>query len=311
MSQNTHWTSADIPNLTGKVAIVTGANSGIGYETAVELARKDASVIMTARTLEKGNAAVDALRRTVHEADVEVIVLDLADLASVRAFAEAFRQKYTRLDILCNNAGVMAIPYQTSADGFEMQFATNHLGHFALTGLLLDTLLNTPGARVVTVSSNLHRSGQIDFDTLDNATNYSPATAYSRSKIANLLFTYELQRRLERRQADVISVAAHPGYAATNLQFVGPQMMGSRLRASLMTLGNNLLAQNAAMGALPTLYAATASDVHGGDYFGPNGFMHMRGYPVKEQSSKDSHDSQLAARLWEVSEKMAMVHYGI
>lgn len=309
MATNTQWTSDDIPNLTGKVAVVTGANSGIGYEAAVALARKDATVIMTARTSEKGEAAANTLRSTVHNTDVEVMLLDLADLSSVQRFADSFKQKYQRLDILCNNAGVMAIPFQKSVDGYEMQFATNHLGHFALTGHLLDTLLNTHRARVVNVSSGLHRSGQMDFNTLDNGNNYSPGSAYSRSKLANLLFAYELQRRLEARQADVISVGAHPGYAATNLQFVGPQQAGSRLRENIMGLMNRVLAQSAVMGALPTLYAATAEDVRGGEFYGPNGFMAMRGYPTKEKSSNDSYDLQLAARLWQVSEEMTKVNY--
>lgn len=266
-----NWTVENIPDLNGKTVIVTGANSGIGYETALAMARKGAQVVMACRNVQKGETAAAAIRGEVSKPLIEVMPLDLADQASVRAFAIAFTQKYSHLHILYNNAGVMAIPYAKSVDGFEMQFASNHLGHFALTGLLLDTLLNTPKARVVNTSSILHKSGKFDFANLNSDVGYTPGEAYSRSKMANLLFTYELQRKLEAVKADVISVAAHPGYSATNLQFVGPQLEGSAFRARMAGWMNRIMAQSAYMGSLPNLYAGIASDVKGGDYIGPHG----------------------------------------
>jgi hypothetical protein len=203
----------------------------------------------------------------------------------------------------------MALPYRKTADGFEMQFGTNHLGHFALTGLLLDRLLATPGARVVTVSSGAHRMGNIRFDDLQWERGYGKWRAYGQSKLANLLFTYELQRRLDAQSAPLIAVACHPGYAATNLQFAGPRMEGASFMESLSALSNDYFAQNAAMGALPTLYAATAADVRGGDYIGPDGFAELWGHPRKVQSNRRAHDRDLARRLWEISESLTGVRY--
>ena len=304
-----NWTVENVPDFNGKTVIVTGANSGIGYETALAMARKGAQVVMACRNIQKGETAAAAIRGEVSKPLIEVMPLDLADLASVRAFAAAFGQKYSHLHILYNNAGVMAIPYAKSVDGFEMQFASNHLGHFALTGLLLDTLLGTPKARVVNTSSILHKSGKFDFANLSSDVGYTPGAAYSRSKMANLLFTYELQRKLEAIKADVISVAAHPGYSATNLQFVGPQLEGSAFRARMAGWMNNILAQSAYMGSLPNLYAGVAPDVQGGDYIGPAGLMEMRGYPTKVRSVESSYDRALAAKLWQVSEDLTNVHY--
>jgi NAD(P)-dependent dehydrogenase (short-subunit alcohol dehydrogenase family) len=227
----------------------------------------------------------------------------------VRSFAAAFLEKHPQLDVLCNNAGVMALPYRKTADGFEMQFGTNHLGHFALTGLLIERLLATPQSRVVNVSSTAHRIGQMNFDDLNGEKSYGKWRAYGQSKLANLLFTYELQRRLEAAKAGTIAVACHPGYAATNLQAAGARMEGSSLMESIMDLGNRLFSQSAAMGALPTVYAATAPAVRGGDYVGPDGFMENWGSPKKVQSNARSHERSDAARLWEISEKLTGVRF--
>jgi NAD(P)-dependent dehydrogenase (short-subunit alcohol dehydrogenase family) len=306
---NRNWTAADLPDLSGKTIIVTGANSGIGYEAALEFARHRAAVILACRSVDKASTALAQIKSASPDAAVEAMELDLASLSSVRAFADAFKKNHDRLHILCNNAGVMAIPYRRTADGFEMQMGTNHFGHFALTGLLFDLLLATDHARVVTVSSGAHRMGSIRFDDLNWQHGYRRWLAYGQSKLANLLFCMELQRRLEKARARMISVACHPGYAATNLQAAGPRMAGSSMMESLMGVANSLFAQSAVMGALPTLYAATSPEVRGGDYIGPGGFAEMWGTPVKVGRSSAASDASAAARLWEVSEQLTGVHY--
>ena len=311
MTATHRWTSEDMPELTGKIAIVTGANSGLGLEVSRALARKGAHVVLACRNLEKAGAAKADLERALPAASLEVMALDLADLASIRRFALAFSQQHPGLHILCNNAGVMAIPYRQTVDGFEMQFGVNHLGHFALTGLLIETILKTSEARIVTVSSMLHRAGRIDFDNLNGQKSYDKRAAYNQSKLANLLFAYELQRKFDACRAGALSVAAHPGYAATNLQFAGPEMAGSGWQKRAMALSNRLFAQNAAMGAWPILYAAVAPNVRGGDYFGPGNFMGMRGYPARVRSSEMSYNAALAQRLWSVSEALTGVHYEV
>jgi NAD(P)-dependent dehydrogenase (short-subunit alcohol dehydrogenase family) len=305
----TQWTHNDIPNQSGKLAVITGSNSGIGYEAALALAGKGAHVILAVRSAEKGQAAATAIRRAHPGAQAEAMALDLSSLASVRQFAETFLARYATLPLLIDNAGVMALPYSRTADGFEMQFGTNHLGHFALTGLLMPAILAAPGARVVVVSSGVHISGAIDFDNLDGAKSYRPWRAYSQSKLANLLFAYELQRRFTAAGAGAIAVGCHPGWAATNLQAAGPRMNGSRFGELISQLANRLFAQSAAMGALPTLYAATAADVNGCDYIGPVGLFGLRGAPGKVKSSPRSYDPALAARLWRVSEQMTGVRF--
>jgi len=235
--------------------------------------------------------------------------LDLADLGSIRRFVAAARAACPALHVLCNNAGVMAIPRRTTRDGFEMQFGTNHLGHFALTGLLLERLLATPGARVVTVSSGAHKFGVMHWNDLQGERRYGSWRAYVQSMLANLLFTYELQRRLATAHAELISVACHPGYAATNLQIAGPRMQGSSIGEAVWGFANRLLAQSAAMGALPTLYAATAPDVQGGDYIGPDGLGEQWGHPKKVRSNARSHDPEAQRRLWEISEQLVGVRY--
>ena len=305
------WTADDMADLSGKTIVVTGGNSGIGYEAALEFARKRADVIIACRDSGKARTAAAQISASSPGARVEVMELDLSNLASVRSFADAFHRGRPALHVLCNNAGVMAIPYRQTVDGFEMQFGTNHLGHFALTGLLLDRLLATDGARVVNVSSGAHRMGKIRFDDLQWHNGYRKWMAYGQSKLANLLFTFELQRRADAAGAKLVSVACHPGYAATNLQAAGPRMQGSTMLESLFSLGNSLFAQSAAMGALPTEYAAVAPDVHGGDYIGPDGIGEMWGHPVKVGCSAAARDTAAGARLWEMSEQLTKVHYAL
>jgi hypothetical protein len=303
------WTADDIPSQTGKTFIITGANSGIGYEAALQLAGKEARVVLACRDQAKGQSALDAIRAAHPSASLAVMELDLAELKSIRRCADAARAAYPALHGLVNNAGVMAIPYRKTADGFEMQFGTNHLGHFALTGMLLELLLATPGARVVSVSSNAHKFGAMRWDDLQRQRSYGKWLAYAQSKLANLLFAFELQRRLAAAGAGAISVACHPGYAATNLQAAGPRMQGSTIAETVMEVANRLFAQSAAMGALPTLYAATAADVQGGDYIGPDRFGEQWGYPHKVQSNARARDLEAQRRLWEISERLTGVHY--
>lgn len=309
MSKNGRWTDENIPDLSGKTAVVTGANSGLGFETTRALARKGAHVVLAVRDPSKGAAAVERLQDELPGTSLAVIELDLASLSSIRAFSERYIKQYPALDLLINNAGVMAIPYRETADGFEMQFGVNHLGHFALTGMLLPHLLNASAARVVTVSSALHRRGKPNFEAANGQESYEKRDAYSRSKLANLLFAYELQRKLAACGTDAISVAAHPGYAATNLQLAGPRMEGTRYLNVAMALSNRFFAQSASRGALPILFAATDPGVQGGDYIGPGGLMEMRGYPKKVASSDASHDPETAAKLWALSENQTRVSF--
>jgi NAD(P)-dependent dehydrogenase (short-subunit alcohol dehydrogenase family) len=305
------WTAKDLPGLSGKLIVVTGGNSGIGFHAAREFARTGASVVLACRSIEKARTAAAEIIAAHPQALVDVMELDLASLESVRNFARRFGAKHRNLHVLCNNAGVMALPYRRTADGFEMQFGTNHLGHFALTGLLLETLLRTEGARVVTVSSSAHRMGRINFDDLQSQRFYSEWLAYGQSKLANLLFTFELQRRAERAGVSLISVACHPGYAATNLQAVGPRMQGFWMMEMAMGFANLLFAQSAAMGALPLLYAAAAPDVTGGDYIGPDGLGEFRGYPTKVSCSAAARDPTAAQRLWDLSEQLSGLHLSL
>jgi len=311
MPDKTAWTADDMPDLSSKTIVVTGGNSGIGYEAALEFARKRAEVILACRDLGKARTAAAQITASSSGAKVSVMELDLANLSSVRGFSEAFHLEHPALHVLVNNAGVMAIPYRQTADGFEMQFGTNHLGHFALTGLLLDRIVASEGARVVNVSSGAHRFGSIHFDDLQWKQNYRKWRAYGQSKLANLLFTFELQRRADAAGKKLLSVACHPGYAATNLQAVGPKMSGSSMAEYLMDLGNRAFAQSAAMGALPTEYAAVAADVHGGDYIGPDGVGEFWGHPKRVPYSAAAKDTAAAAKLWEVSEQLTNVHYAL
>jgi NAD(P)-dependent dehydrogenase (short-subunit alcohol dehydrogenase family) len=302
------WSEADVPDQSGRVVVVTGANTGIGYHAAAVLAYRGAHVVLAVRNLEKGNAALARIVAASPHADVTLQALDLSSLDSVRAAADALRTAYPRIDLLINNAGVMWTPKQVTADGFEMQFGTNHLGHFALTGLVLDHLLPVRGSRVVTVSSQGHRfRASIHFDDLQWERHYDRIAAYGQSKLANLLFTYELQRRLEARpEAKTIAVAAHPGGSNTELTRNLPAI----IRPAAAVLGP-MLFQSPAMGALPTLRAATDPAVQGGQYYGPDGLGEQRGHPKLVQSSAQSHDEDLQRRLWTVSEELTGVSFGV
>jgi len=303
------WTAADLPDLSGKTLLVTGANSGLGYETAKALAGAGGEVVLACRDENRGREAADRIRGAHRDARVEVRTLDLASLEAIRAFAEAWGER--PLDVLVNNAGVMALPLRRTADGFEMQLGTNHLGHFALTGRLLRRLLARSGSRVVTVSSSMHKIGRMRWDDLQSERSYGKWRAYAQSKLANLLFAYELQRRLDAAGRDALSLAAHPGYAATNLQTTGPRMEGSTVMERISLLGNRLFSQTAEMGALPTVYAAGALGVKGGDYFGPDGFQEARGHPTRVESNARSHDGADQLKLWETSEDLTGVRYGL
>ncbi|TDU26631.1 NAD(P)-dependent dehydrogenase (short-subunit alcohol dehydrogenase family) [Panacagrimonas perspica] len=307
----TNWDTRQIPSQVGRVAVVTGASSGLGLETAVALAGAGAKVVMACRNPAKAADALAQVKRRRPNADAELMALDLADLASVRRFASEFASRHSRLDLLINNAGVMAVPFQKTADGFEMQIGTNHFGHFALTGLLLEKLVATKDSRIVNLASLAHRwtRGMNLEDPNFERARYNKWDAYGKSKLANLLFTFELVRRLQASAANVVVAAAHPGYSSTNLQFVGPQQAKSSFGSALMKIGNSLFGQSAAMGALPTLYAATAPDVGTGDYYGPGGFQQIGGYPVKVGCRKAARDVQTAAQLWTVSEKLTSVKY--
>ncbi|MGD9899988.1 MAG: SDR family NAD(P)-dependent oxidoreductase [Calditrichaceae bacterium] len=294
------WDSTNIPDQKGRVAIVTGSSSGIGYEAARVLAEKNATVIIAVRNLQKGKAAANKITAIRESADIKIMELDLANLKSVRKFAESFKKEFSQLDLLINNAGVMIPPYAITTDGFELQMGTNHFGHFALTGLLMDMLKSTKNARIVNVSSAAHRYGKIDFNDLNwEKRRYKSWVAYGDSKIANLYFTYELQRRLDAQQSDVTVAAAHPGWTATELQ----------RHNKLFIFLNQFFAQGIEMGALPTLYAATAPDVKGANYFGPSGIMEWKGYPKKVKSNPLSYDNKIAAKLWEFSEDLTGVKY--
>jgi NAD(P)-dependent dehydrogenase (short-subunit alcohol dehydrogenase family) len=300
MSVQKNWSFQDIPNLSGRVAIVTGANSGIGFEMSRALAGKGAEVIMACRSMQRGEDALQKILEEQPGANITLIQLDLADLSSVRRFVEVFKQRARALHILINNAGVMGIPKrQETADGFEMQFGTNHLGHFALSGLLMEIILKTPSARMVTVSSFVHRTARIDFDNLNGGRTYRSMRSYGQSKLANLLFMLELQRHFDAFASHVLSVGAHPGWTATNLQ---------RYTGVLRFL-NPFFGQSPQMGALPTLYAATAPGVQGGSYFGPDRFFENRGHPAEAHLSAKARDAQTAAQLWQVSENLTGVRF--
>ncbi|MEU1144319.1 oxidoreductase [Streptomyces sp. NPDC005863] len=300
------WTASDIPDQSGRTAVVTGANSGLGYVTARELARRGARVILACRSEERGSAAVARMLTEVPGAHVEFGRLDLGDLASVRAFAAAYEK--TRLDLLINNAGVMALPFRRTVDGFETQFGVNHLGHFALTGLLLPRLLEQSGARIVTVSSGLHALGNIDIRDLNSERKYGRWLAYGRSKTANLLFTHELARRLVASGSDTVAAAAHPGYASTNLQSAGPRMEGRRAAERVAALGNRIFAQSAEAGAVPILYAATAPGVRPDWFTGPRG-LGFRGGAGPSWRAAWTRSDVAGERLWAASEGLTGVRY--
>lgn len=297
-----------IPDQTGRTALVTGANSGLGLQTTIRLARAGAHVLMACRNPDKAAAALEEVRAKAPGSTVKIVRLDLASLASVREAAEKVRTQHDTLDLLINNAGVMAIPRSTTEDGFETQFGTNHLGHFALTGLLLDLVTSTPQSRVVTVSSNAHRMGRMRFDDLMGERRYQQWLAYGQSKLANLLFTFELQRRLTATGSATIAVAAHPGYAATHLQTTGRGITSGPALA-MNNLANRIMAQSDVMGALPTLLAATSADAIAGGYYGPRGLFENRGMPKQVVPNRRARSASDARELWTRSERLTGVKY--
>jgi NAD(P)-dependent dehydrogenase (short-subunit alcohol dehydrogenase family) len=299
------WDKRNIPDLSGKVIIVTGGNSGLGYESVKAFAEKGAQVILASRSVSGGERARASILKELPGANIDVMTLDLVDLESVKDFSQKFMDKYDRLDVLMNNAGIMTTPYFRTKDGFEGQMGTNHFGHFALTAHLMDLIKVTKGARVVNVSSNAHKAGTMDFDNLlfEEGKGYSPMKAYGRSKLSNLLFTYELQRWFDKNGTEAIAVAAHPGFSETNLIRYIDKKVVYRIFKPLVSL----MAQSAAMGALPQIRAAVDPDVIGGEYYGPSGMGEMKGYPVRVKSNGKTHDMEGARKLWQVSEELTGV----
>jgi len=306
---DTNWTIENISDLSGKVMVVTGGNSGLGYESVKAFAMKGAEVVLASRSMKKGEEARAEILKDVPRAIINVMELDLGDLESIRQFASEFKKAHKRLDVLLNNAGIMMTPYFTTKDGFEAQLGTNHLGHFALTGLLIDLILKTKGARIVNVSSGAHKNGEMDFDNLqfEDGKGYKSMKAYGRSKLSNLLFTYELQRKLEAAKKETISVAAHPGVAMTNLA----RHMEDKLLFKILAPVFKRLAQDQAMGALPQIRASVDPEVKGSEYYGPNGKREWKGFPVLVPSNEASHNLGDAASLWEESEKLTGVKFDL
>ena len=300
-----NWTVENIPDLSGKIIVVTGGNSGLGFESVKAFASKGAEVVLASRSMEKGEVAREEILKTVPSGKILVMQLDLGDLDSIKNFVSAFKHNYKKLNVLLNNAGIMTTPYFTTKDGFEGQLGTNHLGHFALTGLLVDLLLKTEGARIVNVSSGAHKRGEMDFHNLmfENGQDYSPMKAYGRSKLSNLLFTYELQRKLEAAKRDTIATAAHPGIAMTNLA----RHLEGKFLFKIMSPLFKMMAQDQAMGALPQIRASVDPEVKGSEYYGPDGKREFKGYPVVVPSNEASHNTGDAAKLWEESEKLTGV----
>ncbi|MGE4287832.1 MAG: oxidoreductase [Salinivirgaceae bacterium] len=297
-----NWTTESIPDLTGKIIIVTGANSGLGLEATGQLSRKGATLIMAVRNPDNGRLAMDEIKAQHPKARLDLMKLDLADLESVHNFAREFQQKYSQLDVLINNAGVMFPPKrEPSKQGFEIQFAVNHLGHFALTGLLLKTLIASPGSRVVNQSSMAHKMmGDIHFSDLQGEKSYQKMKYYAQSKLANLLFTYELDRQFKANNINAIATASHPGLSATNL---------FRSSGALVGFFSSLIGQKASWGALPVLRAATEEALSGSEFFGPRGWFEISGHPVRVKSTTKSHDAEMARKLWKVSEELTGVHF--
>jgi NAD(P)-dependent dehydrogenase (short-subunit alcohol dehydrogenase family) len=305
------WKASDMPDLTGKIAVVTGGNSGIGFFTCLELARKGAHVVLAARNKERGLDALEKIKLKIPSANLQFMKLDLANIELIKHFADTFTEEYERLDILVNNAGVMALPLRRTAQGFEMQFGTNHLGHFALTALLFNIIERTPGSRIVNVSSLMHKFGKINFDDLNWEKSYSKWQAYGQSKLANLLFSLELNRRLRAAGKQTGVMTSHPGYAATKLQVRAGEMEGSKMNVRANNLMNALFAQPASKGALPSLYAATCENAISGKFYGPSGLGSVRGYPREEKINPLLTNPDVAKRLWEKSEKLIGMRFGV
>lgn len=304
------WSQHNIPNLAGKIIVITGANSGLGLESSRILASKGATVVMTARNMTKGQAAFDDIMQDQPTASLDLMQLDVGDLDAVQAFADAFKAKYDRLDILLNNAGVMAIPRQETVDGFEMQLGINHLGHFALTGHLLDIITQTPNARIHNVSSSAHYMGKINFDDLMSEKSYSRWAAYGQSKLANVYFSNELHNRLRGAGYNTIVNSSHPGLVMGNLQTKSVEQSGSNLESILYRTIAPLIAQDVTMGVLPMLYAMTAPEAKSGVFYGPD-FLNMRGYPAEQQINKEAQDTDKLRRFFDLSEQLTNVTYSL
>lgn len=304
------WSVEDIGEYEDEIAVITGANSGLGFSATKILAGHGAKVIMACRSLDKAKESKQEIIEELDDPDLEVMKLDLSSLESVESFAGKFREEYDSLDILCNNAGLMALPRRKTEDGFEMQLGVNHLGHFALTAHLIDMIVDSSG-RVVNQSSMAHEDAEIDFDDLMGEENYSKWSAYGQSKLANLLFTYELDRRLKEKDIEVESVGCHPGVSDTNLFREGPKMEHSKLKLYFGKIFSKILGQSPDKGCLPMVYAATSEDIEGGEYIGPDGFKQMRGYPEKQESSEASHNEEDAKKLWKRSEELTGVEFKI
>lgn len=308
MSHN--WTEKEIPDLTGKVIVVTGANSGLGLECSRIFAEKGATVVMAVRNVSKGEKAKSDILKAHPNASLDMMTLDVGNLGSVREFAAAFKAKYDRLDILLNNAGVMAIPRQETADGFEMQIGVNHFGHFALTGLLIDVIVKTPKARIHNVTSSANYMGTINFDDLMGENDYSRWSAYGQSKLANVFFTFELQKRLTAAGFDTITNTSHPGVVMTNLQTNSIEQSNANLESMLYRIIGPLMTQDISMGILPMLYGSTATDAKGGVFYGPRTF-NMRGYPAEKKANKEAYDADALKRFWKVSEELTGVKFDV
>ena len=304
------WSVEDIGEYEDEIAVITGANSGLGFSATKILAENGAKVIMACRILDKAKEAKQEIIEELDDPDLEVMELDLSSLKSVESFAGKFREEYDSLDILCNNAGLMALPRRETEEGFEMQLGVNHLGHFALTSHLIDMIIDSNG-RVVNQSSMAHEDAEIDFDDLMGEENYSKWGAYGQSKLANLLFTYELDRRLKEKDIEVESVGCHPGVSDTNLFREGPKMEHSKIKLYFGKIFSKILGQSPDKGCLPMVYAATSEEIEGGEYIGPDGFKQMRGYPEKQESSEASHNEEDAKKLWERSEELTNVKFEI
>jgi len=302
-----HWTTEQIPDLNGKVIIVTGANTGIGFQAAREFARKGAETILACRNEIKAIKAIGTIKKEIPDAKVRYLPLDLGSLRSVQQFAENIRKQYSRLDVLLNNAGIILFPYRTTEDGFESHIGINHLGHFALTGHLLDLIVKTDGARVINVSSLVSSLSKMDFENFlyDGGKGYSRIGAYGRSKLANLLFTYELDRKFKKANIHALALAAHPGYSYTDL---GRWRFFRSLKYIFFPI-INLVTQNPNMGALPSVRAAVDPEVNGGEFFGPGGRKERKGFPVRVSSNGASYNVEDANKLWMVSEELTRIRY--
>ena len=304
------WNYEDIGDQTGKIFLITGANSGLGLSASRGLASHGATVVMTSRSIEKGTEAVESIKKEYPQAKLDVMQLDLASFKSIKEFATSFKSKYNQLHGLLNNAGIMQPPFRKTEDGLELQMGTNHFGHYLLTGLLLDVIKTTPGSRVILQSSVVHENTKgINFDDINNEKKYNRTGVYAQSKLANLLFAFELNRKFQEHNINAIALGVHPGYSATNLQSNGPSLGGASIFSRMYKISNFLVAQNVNKGALPLVYAAVASDVHGGDYIGPTGFRRMRGFPRRLKAKETAYDEEAAKKLWAISEEKTGLHY--